>query len=76
MHNFSDLWCFQFGAAVVTVPYITTVIFVAAPPEGERKLYLAIESTLELAVQKAKVEITRLLKVSLMFLVQTYHVLL
>ena len=34
-----------------------------APPEGERKLFLAIESTSELAVQKAKVEITRLLKV-------------
>ena len=33
-----------------------------AVPEGERKLYLAIESTLELSVQKAKVEITRLLK--------------
>ena len=37
-----------------------------APPEGERKLFLAIESTSELAVQKAKVEITRLLKEELM----------
>ncbi len=36
------------------------------PPEGERKLFLAIESTSELAVQKAKVEITRLLKEELM----------
>merc|ERR1719347_2092395 len=34
--------------------------------EGERKLYLAIESTQELAVQKAKVEITRLLKEELL----------
>jgi len=34
--------------------------------EGERKLYLAIESTAELSVQKAKVEITRLLKEELM----------
>jgi len=35
-------------------------------PDGERKLYLAIESTQELAVQKAKVEITRLLKEELL----------
>ncbi len=35
-------------------------------PEGERKLFLAIESTSELAVQKAKVEITRLLKEELL----------
>lgn len=35
-------------------------------PEGERKLFLAIESTNELSVQKAKVEITRLLKEELM----------
>ena len=35
-------------------------------PEGDRKLYLAIESTQELAVQKAKVEITRLLKEELL----------
>jgi ATP-dependent RNA helicase DDX46/PRP5 len=35
-------------------------------PEGERKLFLAIESTKELAVQKAKVEITRLLKEELL----------
>ena len=34
--------------------------------EGDRKLFLAIESTNELAVQKAKVEITRLLKEELM----------
>ena len=35
-------------------------------PEGERKLFLAIESTNELSVQKAKVEITRLLKEELL----------
>jgi len=34
--------------------------------EGDRKLYLAIESTQELRVQKAKVEITRLLKEELL----------
>ncbi len=34
--------------------------------EGDRKLFLAIESTNELSVQKAKVEITRLLKEELM----------
>jgi len=32
------------------------------PPEGERKLYLAIESMSELAVSKAKNEIVRILK--------------
>jgi len=37
-----------------------------AVPEGDRKLYLAIESTQELSVQKAKVEITRLLKEELL----------
>jgi len=37
-----------------------------AIPEGDRKLYLAIESTQELSVQKAKVEITRLLKEELL----------
>lgn len=36
------------------------------PKEDDRKLYLAIESTSELAVQKAKVEITRLLKEELL----------
>lgn len=35
-------------------------------PEGDRKLFLAIESTNELAVQKAKVEIMRLLKEELL----------
>ena len=35
-------------------------------PEGDRKLFLAIESTNELSVQKAKVEITRLLKEELL----------
>lgn len=42
-----------------------------APPEGERKLFLAIESTNELAVSKAKIEITRLIKEELLKL-QTY----
>jgi len=37
-----------------------------APPEGERKLFLAIESTNEMSVQKAKLEITRLLKEELL----------
>lgn len=37
-----------------------------APPEGERKLYLAIESTSELAVSKAKAEVSRLIKEELM----------
>lgn len=36
------------------------------PPEGERKLYLAIESTDELAVSKAKKEVIRLLKEEMM----------
>ena len=35
-------------------------------PEGERKLFLAIESTNEMSVQKAKLEITRLLKEELL----------
>lgn len=33
-----------------------------SPPEGERKLFLAIESTSELAVSKAKAEIIRLIR--------------
>ena len=32
------------------------------PPEGERKLFLAIESVSELAVSKAKAEIIRLIR--------------
>ncbi|XP_059470035.1 probable ATP-dependent RNA helicase DDX46 [Neocloeon triangulifer] len=43
------------------------------PPEGERKLYLAIESTSELAVSKAKAEITRLIKEELIKLQSTSH---
>ncbi|GBP30557.1 Probable ATP-dependent RNA helicase DDX46 [Eumeta japonica] len=42
------------------------------PPEGERKLYLAIESSQELAVAKAKSEITRLIKEELLK-AQTTH---
>lgn len=45
-----------------------------APPEGERKLYLAIESCSELAVQKAKREITRLIKEELLKLSSAHHV--
>ena len=37
--------------------------------DGDRKLYLAIESTNELAVSKAKAEITRLIKEELIKLV-------
>ena len=37
-----------------------------AVPEGERKLFLAIESTNEMSVQKAKIEIMRLLKEELL----------
>ncbi|KAG8235777.1 hypothetical protein J437_LFUL016306, partial [Ladona fulva] len=42
-------------------------------PEGERKLYLAIESTNELAVSKAKAEITRLIKEELLKLQTSAH---
>ncbi|CAG2245181.1 DDX46 [Mytilus edulis] len=40
------------------------------PPEGERKLYLAIEATSEMAIQKAKKEITRLIKEELIRLLR------
>ncbi|TSL04226.1 putative ATP-dependent RNA helicase DDX46 [Bagarius yarrelli] len=47
------------------------------PKEGERKIYLAIESANELAVQKAKAEITRLIKEELIRLVRSFsHLLL
>ncbi|CAD5119735.1 DgyrCDS8331 [Dimorphilus gyrociliatus] len=36
------------------------------PPEDERKLYLAIEATTELAIQKARKEVTRLIKEELL----------
>ena len=39
------------------------------PKEEERKLYLAIEATAELAIQKAKKEVTRLIKEELIRLV-------
>lgn len=42
-------------------------------PEGERKLYLAIESCSELAVSKAKREITRLIKEELLKLQTVSH---
>ncbi|GLV39508.1 pre-mRNA processing factor 5 [Carabus blaptoides fortunei] len=44
-----------------------------APPEGERKLYLAIESTSDIAVSKAKAEITRLIKEELLKLQTSGH---
>uniref|UniRef100_A0A3Q2QY92 Probable ATP-dependent RNA helicase DDX46 n=1 Tax=Fundulus heteroclitus TaxID=8078 RepID=A0A3Q2QY92_FUNHE len=43
------------------------------PKEGERKIYLAIESASELAVQKAKTEITRLIKEELIRLQNSYQ---
>lgn len=43
------------------------------PPEGERKLYLAIEATSEMAIQKAKKEITRLIKEELIRLQNSYQ---
>uniref|UniRef100_A0A8C2H690 Probable ATP-dependent RNA helicase DDX46 n=1 Tax=Cyprinus carpio TaxID=7962 RepID=A0A8C2H690_CYPCA len=46
------------------------------PKEGERKIYLAIESANELAVQKAKAEITRLIKEELIRLVSTSSLIL
>ncbi|XP_050299462.1 probable ATP-dependent RNA helicase DDX46 [Anthonomus grandis grandis] len=44
-----------------------------APPDGERKLYLAIESTSDMAVSKAKSEITRLIKEELLKLQTAGH---
>ncbi|CAH1135794.1 unnamed protein product [Ceutorhynchus assimilis] len=43
------------------------------PPDGERKLYLAIESTSDMAVSKAKSEITRLIKEELLKLQTSGH---
>ncbi|XP_077870505.1 putative ATP-dependent RNA helicase DDX46 [Saccoglossus kowalevskii] len=43
------------------------------PKEGDRKLYLAIESTSEMAVQKSKKEITRLIKEELIRLQHSYQ---
>ncbi|XP_043925167.1 probable ATP-dependent RNA helicase DDX46 [Protopterus annectens] len=43
------------------------------PKEGERKIYLAIESANELSVQKAKAEITRLIKEELIRLQNSYQ---
>lgn len=44
-------------------------------PEGERKLYLAIESCSERAVQKAKNEIQRLIKEELMKIKNAHHII-
>lgn len=43
------------------------------PKEEERKLYLAIEATSEMAIQKAKKEITRLIKEELVRLQNSYQ---
>uniref|UniRef100_A0A8C1UNN0 Probable ATP-dependent RNA helicase DDX46 n=1 Tax=Cyprinus carpio TaxID=7962 RepID=A0A8C1UNN0_CYPCA len=43
------------------------------PKEGERKIYLAIESANELAVQKSKAEITRLIREELIRLQNSYQ---
>ncbi|XP_070186691.1 probable ATP-dependent RNA helicase DDX46 isoform X2 [Littorina saxatilis] len=43
------------------------------PKEGERRLYLAIEATSELAISKAKKEITRLIKEELVRLQNSYQ---
>ncbi|XP_032805925.1 putative ATP-dependent RNA helicase DDX46 isoform X1 [Petromyzon marinus] len=43
------------------------------PTDGERKIYLAIESTSELSVQKAKAEVTRLIKDELIRLQNSYQ---
>uniref|UniRef100_A0A0B7AZ96 Helicase C-terminal domain-containing protein n=1 Tax=Arion vulgaris TaxID=1028688 RepID=A0A0B7AZ96_9EUPU len=43
------------------------------PKEGERKLYLAIEATSELAISKAKAEIIRLIKEELIRLQNSYQ---
>jgi len=43
------------------------------PKEGERKLYLAIEATTEMAVNKAKAEIIRLIKEELIRLQNSYQ---
>lgn len=45
------------------------------PPEGERKLYLAIESCSERAVQKAKSEIQRLIKEELLKIKNAHHII-
>lgn len=43
------------------------------PKEEERKLYLAIEATSEMAIQKAKKEVTRLIKEELIRLQNSYQ---
>nr|KAG5704147.1 hypothetical protein BaRGS_009677 [Batillaria attramentaria] len=43
------------------------------PKDGERRLYLAIEATSELAISKAKKEITRLIKEELVRLQNSYQ---
>ena len=46
-----------------------------APKEEERKLYLAIEATSDMAIQKAKKEVTRLIKEELIRLVSLLFIL-
>lgn len=62
----------EYSEAGITVrgTYVATG---KAPPEGERKLYLAIESTSDIAVSKAKSEITRLIKEELLKLQTSGH---
>ncbi|XP_067937972.1 probable ATP-dependent RNA helicase DDX46 [Watersipora subatra] len=62
----------EFAEAGVTVRG-TYVLPNKEPPAGEQKLYLAIEATSELAVQKAKAEITRLIKEELVRLQNSYQ---
>ena len=59
-----------------TVILILTVLFTSSgkEPKGEeRKLYLAIESLNELAVDRAKIEIQRLIKEELVRLQNSYQ---
>ena len=62
----------EYSEAGITVRG-TYVIPGKPAPDGERKLYLAIESTSDLAVAKAKSEITRLIKEELLKLQTAGH---
>ena len=63
----------EYSEAGITVRG-TYVITGKEPKEGERKLYLAIEATTELAISKAKKEVTRLIKDELIRLVSVHLV--
>ncbi|KAI0229607.1 putative ATP-dependent RNA helicase DDX46 [Lamellibrachia satsuma] len=62
----------EFSEAGITVRG-TYLLPKKEPKEGERKLYLAIEATSELAIQKAKAEVTRLIKEELVRLQNSYQ---